>query len=505
MSKKVLFVYPDFMEDMKHNRSFLGHYTEGLAALSASLKQAGHVVSLYHQTFFPTKDEFLNTVRSHSPDIIGFSVRTTIMPSVIEMAGWLDEAMPHIPVMCGGHHSTLAPESTLRYQGIDMACIGEGEAQTVALVNSLTDNGEYDTDIHGFYFRLPDGSIKKNPHAQFPIDLDALPFPDLDLFDFDKLTATHLNIGEVVVSRGCLYSCTYCSNANVRSAYPEKKGYARFRSPENAVQLLERLIKHRPNINTIAFKDAILNMFDPWFVEFIALYKERIGLKYTCNLHFNRMTEEMCDLLAETGCYKVTIGLENGNEEFRQKYLMRTMKNEQMIKVTRWLKKHNLRIITYNIVGLPHETLALSLETMKINAKLLSDNVVVSPFVPFPGTRLQEISEEAGFLKSEVNLKNKVHLVMPQYAKHEMLYARHAFYKLMRKYRKIYENNTPEIAEKKEARLDRKILSKYYPHGLMYRYYSATDRTFQWMKRTIRRFSPAMYGKLRDKKYAQGQ
>jgi hypothetical protein len=122
------------------------------------------------------------------------------------------------------------------------------------------------------------------------------------------------------------------------------------------------------------------------------------NLKFTCNLRFDHIDEKMCRVLADCGCYLVTIGLENGNEEFRRKYLHRNMNNEHIVKVAGWLREAGVSVYTYNIVGLPYETLALTLETVKLNAKLKANSAIGRFVYPYPATALRDIAEKAGFL-----------------------------------------------------------------------------------------------------------
>ena len=66
--KRLLLIYPDFLEEEKFNRKKLGNYSEGLASISAVLKQGGHDVQLYHQLYMPDRNEFIEKVKSFSPD-----------------------------------------------------------------------------------------------------------------------------------------------------------------------------------------------------------------------------------------------------------------------------------------------------------------------------------------------------------------------------------------------------------------------------------------------------
>ena len=225
-------------------------------------------------------------------------------------------------------------------------------------MDSLRD-GVKRTDIQSMYFKLENGEIIKNPVRPLIEDLDELPFPDFELFDYDNLDRSKNYTAMVMLSRGCLFACTYCGNSQFRNIYPNKQKYCRFRSPKKAIELLELLKRQYFCIKFIEFRDAIFNMYKDWFYEFMPMYIEKIHLPFNCNLRFDILDEEMVKTLKEGGCYMIDIGLENGNEEFRKKYLHRNMKNDHMIEVSKWFRKYKITALTYNIVGLPYETLEL--------------------------------------------------------------------------------------------------------------------------------------------------
>jgi len=507
-SLKVLFIYPDFLEATKRVRNIPGNYSEGLASLSAVLKEGGHKVGLYHQTYMPEKDEFINTVKSHGPDIIGFSIRTSALSFAAEMAAWLDEEMPEIYVMAGMYHPSLAPDEVIGLRGIDAVCIGEGEYACLGFVNYFAEHGVLNTEEESFWVRDKGGIIHKNPVRPFITDLDVLPFPDLDIFDYANLRSNiQQKTAEVIVSRGCVYSCTYCANARLRDIYPVRARYARFRSPENAIALLERALEKDPKIECFSFNDAIMNIYEDWFYEFTALYKERIRKRFVCNLRVELINERMVKELADSGCYLITIGLENGNEEFRTKYLNRTMKNDHVVKVSHMLKNAGIIVNAYNIIGLPHETLELSLETVKLNARMHTDNIVISFFAPYPSTKLREIAEEAGFIDPRVSPKDPVQLRMPGYKKSDMFYIRYSFMKLMKQYRRLYMAFEGDRLENELKKLDAKVLGNHHPR----RFIGAVRKRLHWsavyLKRAASTYLPRVYRAMRgqrDKKSATG-
>ena len=502
----LLLIYPDFLEEDKYNRGKRGNYSEGLASISAVVKQAGYDVKLYHQLYIPDKKEFISEVKSFKADLIGFSARTTAMPFIEEMACWLNEELPEIPVAIGGYHAILVPDECIKLQGIDMVIVGEGEYPLVELLNSMRDNVNR-TDIQSIYFKQKNGEVIRNPVAPLIEDLDSLPFPDFELFDYANLDRSKNFTAMVMLSRGCLFSCTYCGNSQFRNIYPNKSKFTRFRSPVKAIELLELLLEKFPFIKYFEFRDAIFNMYKEWFHEFMPMYIERIKLPFNCNLRFDILDEEMVKMLKDGGCYMIDIGLENGNEEFRKKYLHRAMKNEHMINVAEWFKKYKITTLTYNIVGLPHETLELSLETVKLNAKLSVDKVIPNIFYPYPMTILAKIAEDAGFIPgvagsatggSPVDPNDPVQLRMPQYPKYDILYMAFNFNKLVKKYRAIYALPAAKAA-KKELALDKKITAKHYPRKFLYRTAKFKEDVFIKLKRTLKKFSPKLFILLKNR------
>ena len=492
-----LLIYPDFLEEDKFNKNKLGNYSEGLASISAVLKQHGYDVKLYHMLYMPDKREFLAKVAEYNCDVIGFSARTTAMPFIIEMAGWLDDELPYIPVGIGGYHAILVPEECLAVCGIDMVIVGEGEYPWLEYMDSLK-TGNPRTDIESIYFKNEDGTIIKNPIRPLIEDLDTLPFPDFDLFDYENLDRSKNFTAMIMLSRGCLFSCTYCGNSQFRNIYPNKVNYCRFRSPQKSIELLELMLQKYPFIKYLEFRDAIFNTYKDWFYEFMPMYIERIALPFNCNLRFDILTEEMVKMLKDGGCYMIDIGLENGNEQFRTKYLHRTMKNEHMVNVAKWFKKHKITTLTYNIVGLPHETLELSLETVKLNAKLDVDKVIPNIFYPYPMTILAKTAEDGGFIDKTVDPNDPVQLRMPQYPKYDILYMAYNFNKLVRAYRRIYALPAEQSA-KAEAKLDRKITAKNYPRKFLYKSAKFKEAMFVKAKKTLKRVSPKLFVYLKNR------
>lgn len=63
-SARVLLIYPDYTDRDCTRKSSGGNYMEGLASISAVLKQGGHNVKLMHLLYLHTEEDFKQKFKS---------------------------------------------------------------------------------------------------------------------------------------------------------------------------------------------------------------------------------------------------------------------------------------------------------------------------------------------------------------------------------------------------------------------------------------------------------
>ena len=495
----VLLVYPDYNAGDTALNNSGGNYQEGLASISAVIKEGGHDCKLFHMLYPHTEKEFKKKLLEFDADIVGFTVRTSAFEDVKKYSKWAKEAGAKF-VYGGGYHALLVPDEVMAVDGMDGVSLGEGEYPTLDLCNRLK-NDEEITDLTGFYFKLPDGTVIKNAVRPLIEDLDQLPLPDFELFDYKNLSTTKLDTILVMMSRGCLFSCTYCGNSQFRNIYPNKQKYCRFRSPDKAIAYLKRILEKYPNIRYVNFRDAIFNMYPEWFDKFIEMYTEEVGLPFTCNLRLDALTEDTVRRMADAGCYLIEVGVESGDEEIRKKYLHRYMTDEQMINAFHWFHKYHITGLAYNIIGLPYEDLSKALKTVKLNARLKSDKAIPNIFTPYPMTILADIAKEAGEVPKTIDASKRVFLIQKQFPAYQVLFVRDYFLFYINKYKKAFAMEEKR-GERYEKWLDFWFLGPITPRRLMVFLYDAREWTWLHVKNMTRSVMPGIYKKLRDKKIA---
>ncbi len=492
-----LLVYPDYTDRELTGKLTGGNYSEGLASISAVMKQGGHDVKLLHLLYLHSEQEFKEKLKAMGEfDIIGFSIRTTAFPDSQLYIKWAKEVLPDALITAGSYHCTLAPDEVMSLTGIDALTIGDGEYAALELADKMSAGEDY-TNILSMWFRMDDGSIKKNPVAPLFEDLDRLPIPDFDLFDYDNLDSVKVGTAIVMMSRGCRYNCTYCGNSQFRNVYPNKKIYSRFRSPQNGILYLKTLLEKHPQIKVINFRDAIFNMMPDWTEEFLDLYTKEIHLPFTGNIRFDILTEESVRKMKEAGCYTIDMGLESGDQEMRFKYLKRYMTDEMIINCSKWFHKYGIAQLTYNIIGLPYEDKYRALKTIKLNAKAGADRVIPNIFYPYPGTKLYDIAMEGGFIpEGGVSPDARVPLVQPQFPEHEVLYLQAYFAHFVRRYKWAYA--MPEwLGKPYEKWLDARATGKHVPYKLLVKLHDGYSKVRNWLKNLLIDHLPKVYMKLR--------
>lgn len=389
---KVLFIYPNIVNSARQQ----GLYHMGIGYLSSVLKRDGHEVSLLNIYKKIDKEMLIENVITQKPDLIAYSATSHMFPFVKQFCSWLLEEGLKFRCICGGVHATLAPQEVLETDGIDMVCIGEGELALTELCGRL-ERGKDISDIKNIWIKTIDG-VKKNPIAPLLEELDDLPFPDRDIFNVNELIHESSGRLPMLASRGCPYNCSYCSNHALKSIYPNKGRFTRYRSVENVVYEIKEVLSRYPIFKSVLFHDDILFLNKIWSRNFINLYKQEVGIPFSCNIRPEIVDEEVASLLKEGGCFRICIGIESGNDHIRQQILRRRISTEQIRRALLLCKSKGIEVYTFNMVGIPFEKPRDILETIKLNSEMSSDSFQVSIFYPYKGTELYTISEGEGFL-----------------------------------------------------------------------------------------------------------
>jgi len=143
-------------------------------------------------------------------------------------------------------------------------------------------------------------------------NLDAQPWPDRQAIDVRRYVRTWRDAhgkGSVsfITARGCPYKCRWCSHEVYGQTH-------RRRSPVLVVDEVEWLItEYSPDMAWVA--DDVFTIHHRWIREYAAEMRRRgLRLPFECISRADRLNEEIVDLMAELGCFRIWIGSESGSQ-----------------------------------------------------------------------------------------------------------------------------------------------------------------------------------------------
>ncbi|MBU0506000.1 MAG: radical SAM protein [bacterium] len=392
----ILFVNPNY--------NGMEYISQGIAYLSSRVKKDGHNTALLDFTFSRSllDDKLIKQAIDFSPDIICISSTSSLFNSSLKIAAHLKK-MIQVPVLLGGPQTTVAPENSISKDCIDIICIGEGEESLAAYAN----NPER-TDIPGLWFKQGNAIIR-NAAAPLFTNLDALPMPDFEIFDLDKYIRSRNFIIDIITSRGCPYSCTYCINQTYGKIYGPKWHKIRKNSVHYIISFIKSLKHKYPIIKTFDFKDDCFATDVAWLKEFSEVYPKEVGLPYIIHMRPELASEERCKLLNDSGCIAVKMGIESGSETIRKKILNRHMSNKDIINAFNNVKKAGMNTFSFNMIALPHEKPRDILKTLTLNRQIQPGLFSCNIFQPFEGTSIRTQCINDGLLEPTQETQNNIH------------------------------------------------------------------------------------------------
>ena len=111
--------------------------------------------------------------------------------------------------------------------------------------------------------------------------------------------------------------------------------------------------------------------------------------------------------LRSIGAYRMSLGIESGNEEFRQKVLRRKGSDKALIEAFEMAHKSGIPFSLNLIIGMPGETRERIFDTIEFVRGLDGyDTLTVSIFTPYHETVLRDVAVKNGWLPSDFITKH---------------------------------------------------------------------------------------------------
>lgn len=339
---------------------------------------------------------FTSHLKEFQPDYLVVNVTTPTLENDLSVFQTAKEILPDIITIAkGAHFLTSNTDVLYKCKALDLIIVGEPEDT----LKEILEEKAY-PEIKGLCYR--DGFVAKYTGKRpFIKDLDKLPFParhlvDNNLFrrpDNNKVQAT------IKVSRGCPHHCFFCL------ATPVSGSKVRVRSTDNIVAEIRECVE-KYKINNFLFWSDIFNFDREWTIDLCQKIIDS-GLKITwaSNTRADTADAEMAELMYESGCRLVSIGVESGSQFVLDK-IGKSLTLSDVRDTVKIFKKAGIKIYNYFVIGLPWDDEETIEQTIEFAIELDSDFISFYTATPLPGTRFFRYALEQNLLDRTENWEN---------------------------------------------------------------------------------------------------
>lgn len=346
--------------------------------------------------------DFREKVEAFKPDLLLVSVVEDVFLQAVELLTCIEDL--NIPHIVGGVFPTAAGERCLDFPVVQRIGRGEGESIILEFAERVR-LGEGLDNIPGTWRRTTDGGIHKNPNPPL-VNINDMR-PEFSLFEerrfYRPMGGNIFKTVPVETYRGCPYSCTFC-NSPMQRTVSKSEGTGNFlrrKTMENLRDELRQIQKDQKPEFIYFIDDSFLARPKEEIFDFCDMYEE-FKLPFWFNTRPENCKPDVMKRLQEVGCYRISFGIECGNEEYRRKVLTRQVANEQLIESFAAIRESKIPYSLNLIIGFPGETRELIMDTVELVRSMPGyDTITVSIFTPYHGTVLRQVAVQNEWLDSD--------------------------------------------------------------------------------------------------------
>lgn len=366
-----------------------------LMYLAAALEKASIPVKIMDDDLYQVGFEKMASLASKiNPTVVGVTATTATIKNALEYVKSIKKVLPNALTVLGGAHPTFLPAETLKSEeSLDVVIMGEGEETIVDLAEKYNKTGNSGlSEVRGITYN-DDDKIRITEPRPLIKDLDSLPFPARHLVPFKSYELSN-QAGGMITSRGCVFSCNYCSSSLIMG----KK--FRTRSPENVADELEEL-SHKYGLREVAFLDDIF-MLNKKRAGMIAdeINNRDLDVSFIASSRVNTVDGPLLKSLKNSGMSTLYCGVESGSQRVLD-MMGKGITLKQAEDAFKIAKKVGVDVVGSFILGYPGETVKEMDQTIDFSIKLDPDYSQYSILTPFPGTPIYYELKQKNLLGTE--------------------------------------------------------------------------------------------------------
>lgn len=374
----------------------------GIPYVSAAMKKAGlnvYTVNLNH--ILGDVDEIIeNEVKKHDIDAVfvgGTSGQYYPVKVVVDAARKIEEK--EIFILVGGGMISADPIPAMKaLEFADVGVIGEGEITDVEVAFAFQEGKSFE-NIEGIIYKNVVGEyVITNPRQEI-MNLDDIPWPDYDGFEFEKTLESNAAVAGVnalrsiamLGSRSCPYSCSFCFHT-VGKKY-------RQRSLDDFFEELEYNIE-KYKIQYLFVEDELFTFNNERVIEFCERIK-KYNIRWWAQFRVDSVDPEIIATMKSAGCDNFALGLESADNSIL-KSMGKHITVEQIETTLATVYEAQMASEGSFILGDENETYETAMNTLNWWKSHRQYRITLGTITVFPGSKLYKNAIANGVIKDPV-------------------------------------------------------------------------------------------------------
>lgn len=398
---KIILIYPKTGLDIKHLTVSIPSAVLYIA--KALLHEKFEVIFIDQRITNGWKEKLEKELRSGEILCVGISAMAgKQIKYALEVSGIIKNYDSTIPIVWGGPHPSLSPETTIIHPLIDCLVIDDGEITFVNLAKTLQESGDLDC-VDNIVFKQKGKIVTTKRSAR--VDVNKFPMPAYELVNMEDYVCSHANGGRnwaMVTSRGCTHKCTFCYISGMH------EDSFRALKPEFVVEHIKYLVDNYGITKINIVEDNFFNFKQraKRICELLIEEKINVQLFTTCRIDYMyHYSQDFLELIKKAGFRELFGGVESGSNRIL-KEIKKEITVEQVLAVNKKLKEVGI-IPKYGfMIGFPNETREEMLQTLQLMTRLVEENpdahtTGVQLYTPYPGNALFYEAVKCGYKAPE--------------------------------------------------------------------------------------------------------
>ena len=319
--------------------------------------------TFYHYYHFGAGfDEIMHDASLLKPDMIGISsLFSPYYREALQVARDLKKAL-NVPILMGGSHVSALPEHVLADPSVDFVIVGEGEKPLIELIGEWGSEKDF-SRVSNLGWKKDGEMIFNARQDNFPIE--ELPEPDLADLNLQNYLYEKKPLSFVITSRSCPHRCTFCS---VHQTFGFK--YRRQSVQKVLAGICER---YNQGIRVFDFEDDNLTYYKDEMKELCrglieAFPKRDVQFVAMNGISYLSLDRELLHLMREAGFTHLNLALVSSDITVRET-TKRPHTIPKYLEVVKEASQLGFRLVSYQILGLPNESLESMIQTLVFNAR----------------------------------------------------------------------------------------------------------------------------------------